>query len=196
MSRGPSDPDETTAAVERALRSRDRDALGELTTVLATLDAPAVVDVLGRLSLQGRAVVYRLLPKDLALEVFEGLDPTPQGELVQGLQAEEVAEVFAELEPDDRVSLLDELPAAVASRLLRGLAPADRDLTAVVLGYPPRSIGRRMSSGFVATRRDATVAATLERIRARLGPASHSARSSVRPGSRSPRSSTGRPWAP
>src|SRR5690606_18461590 len=109
--------------------------------------APQGVVVLERLDLMDRAVVYRLLPKGTALEVFERLDPALQGDLVLGLQAEDVAAIFAQLEPDDRVSLLDELPATVASRLLRGLSPEERELTAVILGYPAGSIGRRMSPG-------------------------------------------------
>lgn len=51
--------------------------------------------------------------------VFEGLDATLQGELVQGLKDDEVGRIFADLDPDDRVGLLDELPATVARRLLR-----------------------------------------------------------------------------
>lgn len=157
--------DRTTATVERILREQ---RVADLAGVLAPLTVPDVVAVLERLTGHDRAVVYRLLPKEQALAVFEALDPTLQGELVRGLQDEEVAGVFAGLEPDDRVSLLDELPATVASRLLRGLAPAERDLTAVVLGYPARSIGRRMSPGYVTVHPESTVAEALGRVRSRI----------------------------
>ncbi|KAE8765822.1 magnesium transporter [Georgenia thermotolerans] len=157
--------EQVTRDVERALREPD---LGQLTRVLAPLPVPEVVGVLERLGRRDGAVAYRLLPKDVALEVFEGLDPALQGDLVHGLQDEEVAQVFARLSPDDRVGLLDELPASVASRLLRGLAPRERELTAVVLGYPAGSLGRRMSPGYITLHPEMSVSAALHRVRSRL----------------------------
>ncbi len=160
--------DDSTEAIERALADKD---LATATTLLSSLAAPDITDLLERLDLRDRAVVYRLLPKIRALEVFERLDPALQGDLVRGLRDEEVVAVFAELDPDDRVSLLDELPASVASRLLRSLPPSERDLTAVVLGYPQGSIGRRMSPEYVAARVGHTAGATLARVRERLAEA-------------------------
>ncbi|MEK8229056.1 hypothetical protein NKG05_28510 [Oerskovia sp. M15] len=87
------------------------------------MDTQEVVDELGRLSDQRRAVAFRLLPKGRAVEVFEDLDPAIQAELVEALRADSTAEIFAALDPDDRASLLDELPAGVAARLLEGLGP-------------------------------------------------------------------------
>ncbi len=159
------DVDETTRRIKGFLRERH---LGATSEALAALDVPDLITALERLDPKDRAVAYRLLPKGLAVEVFEGLDPTLQGDLVAALRDEEVALVFAALEPDDRVQLLDELPAGVASRLLRGLSPDERELTSVVLGYRPGSIGRRMSPQYVSTHPDLSVAATLDRVRARI----------------------------
>ncbi|QCU77966.1 magnesium transporter [Citricoccus sp. SGAir0253] len=152
-------------AVDRALGGKD---LQELSTVVHQLSASQVIDVAERLNVKDRAVVFRLLPKGQALEVFEGLDATLQGELVQGLKDEEVALLFADLDPDDRVGLLDELPATVARRLLLGLPPEERDLTAEVLGYPQGSIGRRMSPEYVVTHPELTAGQSLDRIHERL----------------------------
>src|SRR5699024_2012901 len=66
-----------------------------------------------------------------------------------------------------RVWLLDELPASVASKLLRGLEAGERDQTAVLLGYPEDSIGRRMSPRFVTLRPWHTVAEAMERVHGR-----------------------------
>ncbi len=138
---------------------------------LATADAevkrltPAqTVDVLERLPGKQRAVLYRLLPKEQAAEVFEELAPALQKNLISGLKDEEVASVFADLEPDDRVALLDELPASVANRLLQGLSGSQRDLTADVLGYPKKSIGRRMSPEVVGIAPDVTAASALHDV--------------------------------
>lgn len=161
-------PQEISATIERALADED---LSTVTDALAPLSAGECIAVLERLDAKQRALVYRLLPKAKALEVFEGLDATLQGDLVYALQDEEVVSVFAELDPDDRVTLLDELPASVATRLLQGLPANERELTAAVLGYPVGSIGRRMSPEYVATRPGTTAGQTLERVRARLSDA-------------------------
>jgi len=119
---------------------------------LATADAEAkrltparTIEVMERLPAKQRAVLYRLLPKQQASDVFEDLPPVLKRELIESLQDEEVAAAFDDLDPDDRVALLDEVPAAVAARLMHGLSPQERELTADVLGYPKKSIGRRMS---------------------------------------------------
>lgn len=156
------------AALESVLTEKD---LPAVTATLKPLSANEAIDVLERLGSKQRALVYRLLPKGKALYVFERLDATLQSELVQALKDKEVASVFREMDPDDRVGLLDELPASVATRLLQGLPADERDLTAAVLGYPTRSIGRRMSPEYVSTHPGLSAAQTLERIRARLSDA-------------------------
>ena len=159
---------EDRAVLEDALSAQD---LPRLVDVLATMSTSEVIPALERLSLKQRALVYRMLPKHRALEVFEGLDATLQRDLVHGLQDEEVAAVFAALDPDDRVSLVDELPASVATRLLHGLPRDERELTAAVLGYPHGSIGRRMSPEYVTTRPRLTAGQSLDRVRERLADA-------------------------
>lgn len=160
----PVEPDHISG-VERALSAKD---LAAVTHVIDRLPSDQAVLLLERLGDRDRAVVYRLLPKDRALEVFESLDASLQGHLVQALQDEEVVGVFDEMDPDDRVTLLDELPASVATRLLQRLTGAERDLTSVVLGYPQRSIGRRMSPEYISTRPDLSAGESLQRVRQRL----------------------------
>lgn len=149
-------------ALDRALDSRDLRAVSEL---LAGLSTRQVVEAIERAPRHRVAVIFRLLSKDFALEVFERLDPAVQGELFLGLQDRDVAELFGELDPDDRVSLMDELPALVARRLMQQLTPHERDLTAVILGHRPGSVGRRMSPEYVSTHPHLNVAQTLDVVR-------------------------------
>ncbi|MGY1550438.1 magnesium transporter [Microbacterium sp. A588] len=151
--------------IEQTLSQRD---LAAASAALTPASIYQLVQILDRLNPRQCAIVYRLLSKQRALEVFEALEPELQGELVHGLQDAEVATLFAEMDPDDRVWLLEELPASVAPRLLRGLPVRERELTAAVLGYPQNSIGRRMSPEYVTTHPDLTVGETMARLRARL----------------------------
>ena len=85
-------------AVLRALDDLD---LPALTAAVRPLSAAQIVGILERLDRKQRAVLYRVLPKGQALEVFENLDPSLQGDLVGGLQ-------------DDAVATLDAPPAPQA----------------------------------------------------------------------------------
>lgn len=154
--------------VDVITKQLSQDDLAAVAESVADIGVVAIVEVLERLPKRQAAVVYRLLTKDVALSVFESLPASLQGDLVSGLQDSDVARLFAQLEPDDRVALLDELPASVAPKLLRGLPAVERDLTAVVLGYPQGCIGRRMSPEYVSTHSEFTAAQTLARIKERL----------------------------
>lgn len=156
---------ESADAISELIAAGDLAGASELLTPLAV---PEVVELFDRLSIEHAAIVYRLLAKGRALEVFEALSPGARGELVGALRNVEVAALFAEMDPDDRVWLLDELPASVAPKLLRGLTRQERELTAGMLGYPQESIGRRMSPEFVTTHPDSTVGEAFARVRGAL----------------------------
>jgi magnesium transporter len=136
---------------------------------LVELDLPVVVDELERLDARSRAVAYRLLPKSLSVRVFELLAPELQTEIFAQLRSHDMARLVAELDPDDRASLLDELPTSVARGLLKDLDPDERRMTLTVLGYPPESVGRRMTPEVLALPAGITVAGALQRVRAGAG---------------------------
>ena len=136
------DLNELIYSIEQSLEAGN---LNDLAKVVKKLKASQLVSVIERLNDTDRAIVFRVLPKSLALEVFESLATTLQSDLIEELSSEEVSAIFSKLDPDDRVGLLDELPASVAQLLLTGLSARERNLTGEVLGYPQGSIGRRMS---------------------------------------------------
>lgn len=142
--------------------------LPALTRDLAPHTAAELVPLFARVDLRQRAVLFRLLSKQRAMEVFEALPPTLQSDLLDGLQHAEVSRLFAELDPDDRLWLLDEVPSVLATQMLRGLPEQDRLQTAALLGYPQGSVGRRMTPEYVSTRASLTVGQTLERVQAHI----------------------------
>lgn len=132
---------------------------------LAQADTVEVADELERLPRERRAVPFRLIGKDRALEVFELLDPSVQQELLEGLRDANVRQLFEEMDPDDRARLTEEMPAKVANRLLAGLSPNERRLTSTLLGYPEDSAGRLMSPEVASLRAGMTVSDALDRLR-------------------------------
>jgi magnesium transporter len=156
---------ELTLRIEQALDSSD---LASLAKQVKRLKASQLVSVIERLNDTERAIVFRVLPKALALEVFESLAPTLQSELIEELSSEEVSVIFSKLDPDDRVGLLDELPASVAQLLLTGLSARERNLTGEVLGYAQGSIGRRMSPEYIAIKASDSVAQAITKVKGKL----------------------------
>jgi magnesium transporter len=145
--------------------TRDVEALNDWLARAGTLE---IAEELARLDPADRAVPFRLLTKDRALEVFEALDPLHQQELLEGLREVSVRQLFEDMDPDDRARLVDEMPAKVAKQLLGGLSPHERALTATLLGYPENSAGRVMSPEVANLRETQTVSDALGRLR-RIG---------------------------
>ncbi len=144
-----------------------RERLREWHDLLQPLDVPDIVDELGRTNSTERALAFRVLAKDVAMEVFEDLDPALQRELIEELRGDATTELLEGLDPDDRAGLLEEMPAAVVARLLSGLSARERSMTTTLLGYPVNSVGRRMTPEVVSVMEDASVGQALARIRAR-----------------------------
>lgn len=150
--------------------ARDRVAernLEPLKDALRAMNAPEILENLLECDSALRPVIYRLLPKDLATEVFDMMDFPVQAELLESFTSEEALDTLASLEPDDRVHLLDELPARVAKRFLEALPREQRDITARLMGYEDDTVGRIMSPIYIDIKKNMTVAEALERIRKR-----------------------------
>ena len=151
-------------ALER-LEYGDIEDLRGMHDALAEVRTGDIVQLLGRVPPRRRALLFRLLPKEEAVAVFETLDAGFAAGLLSGLRDERVAQLVEDLDPDDRVGLLDELPANVAKNLLSGLSPRERQLTNTLLGYPAGSIGRKMSPEYLAVRVTMTIEQVLARVR-------------------------------
>lgn len=128
-----------------------------------------IADELARMDAVEAGVAFRLLDKDLALAVFEELEPVDQQQILQGLRDQSFRELVEGMAPDDRARMLREAPAKVAKKVLAGLSSRDRRMTAALLGYPEGSVGRYMSPEVVAIPGTLTVADALRIVRVKGG---------------------------
>jgi magnesium transporter len=138
----------------RALRER-----------LATLDPSDIADLLAAAPADKAVISFRLLPKDLAVDVFDEMDGALQNLLLEAFSDQAARSLLEAMPPDDRAELLDEVPAKVARRLLQILSPDQRRLTMRLLGYEDGTAGREMTPLFVDLHGDMTVAQALDRVR-------------------------------
>lgn len=112
-----------------------------------------------------RAIFFRLLPRDLAADVFEYFDVDTQLGLIQLLGKEDVAAILNEMADDDRTALFEEVPPNVVKQMLTYLSPEQRKISQQLLGYPENSIGRLMTPDYIAAQQIWTVQETLNYIR-------------------------------
>ena len=140
--------------------------LNEVRDFLAKQPAPEITDLLAALDDKDALLLFRVLPRTLADEVFSLLEPNLQNWMLKNMAQEEVRQVLKGLTPDDRTALFEELPARVVKGLLTLLSDKDRKLALTLLGYPEGSVGRLMTDRYVTVNPDWTVTQTLDHLRA------------------------------
>ena len=113
-------------------------------------------------------LLYRLLPKETAAEVFVELEPESQELLINGFSNTELTEVLDELYLDDAVDIVEEMPASVVIRILDKATPEMRKSINEILQYPEDSAGSIMNMEFLSLKKDMTVEDAFKRIR-RIG---------------------------
>lgn len=114
---------------------------------------------------ESRAVVFRLLPKDIAAETFSYCDLETQQELLHDMAKGEVATILNDMSPDDRTQLFEDLPGNVVSELINSLSAEERAIALTLLNYPEDSVGRLMTPDYVIIKRHWTVQQALDHIR-------------------------------
>ena len=145
-----------------------RKRYADLRDLLLPMEAADIASLCGELD-EKVALVFRLLPKELAAEVFVELDSDQQELLIQSFSNTELKEVLDELYLDDTVDIVEEMPANVVKRILKHSDPEMRKSINEILKYPDDSTGSIMTTEFVDLKEDMTVEAALKRIR-RTGP--------------------------
>ncbi|MGB9887104.1 MAG: magnesium transporter [Moorellales bacterium] len=144
------------------IAKRDVEGIRRLASELLPTDLSTLLEELAPAE---RALAFRSLQKDQAIAVFENLGSEQQQELLRNLHSGEMLQILEEMSPDDRTRLLDEMPAKVTKRILEQLTPQEREISALLLGYPPRTAGRIMTPDYVSLHKDMRVAQALEKIR-------------------------------
>lgn len=112
-----------------------------------------------------QAVLFRLIPKDKAADVFSYLRGSVQTQLAESFAEEEMQQVFEQLHLDDAVDFLEELPANLVTRILKTTSGERRAAINTLLHYPSDSAGSVMTTEYVSLHRENTVDQALEVIR-------------------------------
>ena len=145
------------------VRTKQFRRLRELLDDMNEVDIAEFLDELGP---EETILVFRLLPKEVAAEVFTELeDSDDQERLINALSDKELREVLDELYLDDTVDLIEDMPANVVSRILRNTDATTRTQINQLLNYPKDSAGSIMTTEYVYLHPNATVEESFARIR-------------------------------
>ena len=136
-----------------------------LRDVMSTLNAPDLAAVFEDLPPEKMPILFRLMPKDLAAEVFAELTTSTQEALISGLTDKELKIVIDELFVDDATDLVEEMPAGVVKRILSQASPDTRKMINEMLKYPEDSAGGVMTTEFMELDPALTVRQAMEAIR-------------------------------
>jgi magnesium transporter len=148
--------------LQAAVRARDFTGLRESFRMLPPSEIAALIC---RIHTDDQALLFRVLPRELAAKTFEYLPRDEQEELIKSMGHDEVAAILNSMADDDRTTLLEELPGAFTKQLLALLSDEERARAVRLLGYPERSVGRLMTPHYIAVRPHWSVREVLDHVR-------------------------------
>lgn len=151
--------------VERAIELLEEKKFSELKSLLEEQNPADINDIIDELSDEKSFLIYRLLPKELAAEVFVEMDTDKQEYLINFFSDSQLKAVFDELYYDDTADIIEEMPASVVKRILKIVSPDMRKAVNELLKYPDDSAGSIMTTEFVRLKKSFTVLESIDFIR-------------------------------
>jgi magnesium transporter len=135
-------------------------------SMLPFMNTVDIADLFDRLDKKHILRLYRIMPKDLAAEVFSEIAKDRQQIIVEALTDVEVGDMVNRLFADDAVDFIEEMPANVVNRVLGTVDREKRRVINQLLQYPDDSAGSIMTTEYIALRENTTVGEAFDIIRA------------------------------
>ena len=129
----------------------------ELKSQLVEMNEVDIASFIEELDSEKTVVVFRMLPKELASEVFACLEVEQQQHIITSITDNELRAIIDDLYVDDAVDMLEELPATIVRRVLQNSSPDTRKLINQFLNYPENSAGSVMTAEYVGLKKNMTV---------------------------------------
>ena len=137
----------------------------QLKKILSEMNEVDIAEILDPLDPNTTLLLFRMLPKDLAVEVFAHFSTDQQRDIISAVTDKELNYILDELFFDDMIDLIEEMPANVVSKILLNSTQEERRLINQFLKYPPDSAGSIMTIEYVELRKNMTVKDALKHIK-------------------------------
>lgn len=141
-------------------------SFSKLRQTLSELNPADIALILEEAEKHDLPLVFRILPKELAAEVFVEMESDMQQHLIESFSDAELKGVMDELFMDDAVDIIEEMPAIVAKRILKQTDSKTRQMINKLLAYPDTSAGSVMTTEYLSVKRNMTVDEAFQHIRA------------------------------
>ena len=137
----------------------------EIRKYLNDLNTIEVSELLNQFESSELIMIFRLLSKNRAADVFSYLDTEHQEMIINTMTDVETKNIFDELYFDDIVDIIEEMPANVVKKILKNTDTKDRHLINQLLKYPDNSAGSIMTTEYMDLKKDMSVSQALSKIR-------------------------------
>lgn len=134
-------------------------------SILGSMPPEEMASIINHLSNEDQVAIFKDLSSEFAVKVFEFLPIDTQKSIINALSPEQTAHILKKMSPDDRTAFLEELPSTSVSELLKLLPAGERSVALKLLHYPEDSVGRLMTTDYIAIKMNWTVAQVLDYIR-------------------------------
>ncbi len=151
---------------EELIKLLENKQVAEVREEVLKLNSVNISEFLTELNLKDAFLVYRMLPKDLAVDVFSYLDSEDQENLIKKFNDVELSELIEELYFDDVIDLIEEMPALIVKRILENSSKENRKLINQFLKYEEDSAGSLMTIEYVSLKEHMTVKEAMSHIKA------------------------------
>lgn len=138
----------------------------KLKDVLCDMNEVDIAAFLEELDDDKTLAVYRMLPKELATDVFACFEPDTQEHIISSISDKEIHHIIEDLYVDDAVDMLEEMPASIVRRVLQNATPETRNTINEYLNYPENSAGSIMTSEYIGLKKNMSVEESFAYIRA------------------------------
>lgn len=122
-------------------------------------------EILEELGVEKTIIIFRMLPKNVSVEVFSYLPSDDQLEIVQGITDREISYIIDELDFDDKIDVLEELPANIVDKILEKTPKEERKLINTFLNYPDTCAGSLMTPDYISLQESMTVGEAMAHIK-------------------------------
>lgn len=143
----------------------DEKKYSDIRKMLINMQAYDIAELFSNFDDEVLPTLYRILPKDLATEVFVEMSSDVQETLISSFTNYELKWIFDEMYIDDAVDVIEEMPASVVKRILSFSSPETRNQINELLKYPKDSAGSLMTTEYIDLKKGLTVEEALEHIK-------------------------------
>ncbi|MDR0424564.1 MAG: magnesium transporter [Clostridiales Family XIII bacterium] len=146
---------------KKYIRARD-----EILKFDAVETAEALEEILEKPGIECAVILFRMLPKDVSVDVFSYLPVDDQLAIINAITDKEVKYIIDELDFDDMIDVLEELPANIVDKILEKTPKEERKLINTFLHYPEDSAGSLMTPDYISLQKNMTAGEAMAHIRA------------------------------